>query len=126
MTNISRSKTSSAEFKALQSELLKAISQLNTQSSHHFFNSLFTESEQIMIIKRFSAIVMFKQGYSAYKVWNTLHISPTTAQKLSLAFESGAYDNLLESLTKAELPVLFTFIDKLIKAQGKDRWIFLN
>lgn len=126
MTNVSRSKIKTDEFALLHKELVAFMGKLNTKSAQYFFGELFTESEQIMIIKRFSAIILFHRGYSSYKVWNMLHISPTTAQKLLLSYESGRYKNLVHNCTAKEIPTFFVFIEKLIRAQGKERWLFLN
>ena len=126
MTNISRSKTKTAEFRQLHKELTRSMSQLDQKSAYYFFDELFTDTEKIMIIKRFSALVMYERGYSTYKVWNVLHISPTTAQKLYVEYENKKYQNLLKIFTKSNMPAFLTFIDKLIKAQGKDRWLLLK
>ena len=126
MTNISKSRTDSSEFKALHNELIKTIADLNRTSAHAFFDELFTASEQIMFIKRFSALIMFSKGYSPYKVWNVLHISPSTAQRLYSKFESGTQPHLLEHCTERTMPKLFIFIEKLIRSQGKDRWLLIN
>ena len=126
MTNVSKIKSDSKEFLSLQKELMTILARLNKSSSIHLFNELFTESEQIMITKRFSAILLFKRGYSPYKVWNILHLSPTTAQKLFSAFQLGHYNQMLHSCTEKKIPGIFIFMDKMIRAQGKERWIFLK
>lgn len=126
MTNVTKRNIHSKEFNNLKAELSSVIASLTQTSATHFFDELFTESEKIMIIKRFGALVMFTRGYSSYKVWNVLQVSPTTAHKWKLQYENGQYNNLLRVCTKANMPALFTFIDKLIKAQGKQRWIFLK
>jgi hypothetical protein len=126
MTNISRKKTESPEFVSLQKELTRMLSKLDQRTAPYFFEELFTSTERIMIIKRFGSLLLFERGYSPYKVWNLLHISPTTAQKLYQRYEIGAYDKMLGVMTKEKMPELLVFIEKLIRAQGRDRWMLIK
>lgn len=126
MTNISKSKTNTKEFEQLYKELASTLSNLNMPAAQAFINELLTESERIMLIKRFGALVMFKRGYSQYQVWNTLHISPATAQRIYNRHKMGEFAEIENQYLKKEVPAILSFIEKLIRAQGRERWLLLK
>ena len=79
MTNISQVKTDSAEYKLYYNELTRFIGRLKNKHAEYFINELLTETETIMIVKRFSAIIMLNRSYTTYRICHTLSISLSTA-----------------------------------------------
>ena len=131
MTNVTKPKARDLAFDALYRELASVLGSLDEKSSMYFIDELLTGAERVMLIKRFAAVVMFKRGYTQYKVWNTLEISPATASRIYRKFKAGGYKNLTHKSSKqkcspVEMPSVLVFIEKLIRAQGRDRWILLG
>src|SRR3989338_7947894 len=67
MTNVSKVKTGSPDYKHASQELTQLISKLNKKTASVFINELFTESEKIMITKRFAAALLFNNNFSTYR-----------------------------------------------------------
>ncbi len=120
MTNVTKKKLNSPEYKTAQKELIKLLAN-NKKLSQGFVNELLTESEQVMLIKRFAAILMFQKEYSPYRVWNTLHMSPSTADRIYQQFQDGNFDNLITSIPHKNIPGWLSFIDDLIRAQASTK-----
>ncbi len=93
MTNVTKKKIRTDIFIKARSELVKSLRN-DKKFANRFINELLTESEQIMLIKRFAAIVMYQKGYSQYRVWNALFISPATAQRI---YEQFARSNFYKT-----------------------------
>ena len=121
MTNISKDKVKTEDYKVLQQQLHILISKLNTDTAKYLFDDLLTETEQIMLTKRFAAIFMFNNYYSPYRVSQTLAISTSTANRLFEQFESGKFNNLLNCLKKKEFNQFLSLIEDLIMAQVSPR-----
>ena len=116
MTNITRRKADTKDFFKAKQELVRILSD-NKALSTHFVDELLTESEQVMLIKRFAAILMYKQGYSSYRVWNTLHVSPSTAERIYDNLYQDRYENLERALTIKRASGLLSLIEDIITAQ---------
>lgn len=104
MTNISKHKLPEKELVALHKQFEKTVAKLNQKTATPFIAELLGQEERIMFAKRLCAIVMYIEGNSSYQVWKSLHISPTTAEKIRLDYKSGRYRNVV----------------RIIKAEGND------
>ena len=128
MTHVSKYKLKEKDFEKLYTKFQSVIAQLQKTDSKHFLGELLSESEKIMLTKRFSAIVMFKKGCSVYRVAQVLHMSPSTAERMKLKFEIGAYKHIVAILnSKKELNKDFwDTIEIILRAglppMGKHRW----
>lgn len=121
MTNISKQKTTSKDYQIYFNELTQFIAQLKNKDARHFIDGLLTESETIMIVKRFSAVIMFHRNFSPYRVSQTLSISVSTAQRLLVNYEQGKYDELLNCLKEKEVNSFIALIEDLILFQVSSR-----
>ena len=118
--------------KKYQGELIKKLYTCVANSSKRGTNpcldELLTATEKTMLAKRWAAIVMFERGYTAYRVWNTLKLSPSTANQIRLAHEIGDYRQTVKALksSKKHETELWQLIDTLVRAglppMGKKRW----
>lgn len=120
MTNITKKKAGSGDFAKAKQELVRLLSGDRSLSAY-FVDELLTESEQIMLVKRFAAILMYKKGYSQYRVWNTLYISPSTAERIYDDFETGRYENLEKAINIKKSSGLLWLIEDIITAQVSPR-----
>src|SRR3989344_1770380 len=102
MTNVSKVKTGSPDYKHASQELTQLISKLNKKTASVFINELFTESEKIMITKRFAAALLFNNNFSTYRTAIALGVSISTAQRIYKQYEAGQFDNLINCLSKKE------------------------
>jgi hypothetical protein len=121
MTNISRKNIDGDDFKLAHRQLVDLIAKLNQNTSKYLIHELLSDAEQIMIVKRFAAVFMFRNNYSPYRVSDTLSISTSSARRLYLQFEDGQFSNLLSCLKKKEANSFLAFISDLIAAKASPR-----
>jgi uncharacterized protein YerC len=123
MTNISKNNTSTTDYKLAYQQLVIVISKLEKNNASFFIDELFTDSEKIMIVKRFAAIFMFQQNYTAYRVSHLLAMSLSTTHRLYKLFESGHFDKVLSCISKKQESEFFSLLEDFIfsKASGRAR-----
>ncbi|MCD5381400.1 MAG: Trp family transcriptional regulator [Candidatus Pacebacteria bacterium] len=111
MTNVSSEKTDDDSYKIAHKQLIDTVSRLQRRNTHDFLDGLLTESETIMLVKRFAAAVMFQKHYSTYKVSRTLGISISTAQRIYSQYKIGNFDKLLNCVTKKDKNELVSLLE---------------
>jgi uncharacterized protein YerC len=111
MTNVSKRKTESEEYREAETQFYSLLGSVNKQKAESFFTGLFTETEQVMFIKRFGAIFMFNQGFAPYTVSTRIAISLSTAQRIYTHYLEGRYNALLKQIPKKQQSA---FLDLLI------------
>lgn len=96
MTNVSKKPLDTQ----LRQKLFKQFATLFASSSEQkmaaLFIELFTESEQIMFIKRVGIILMLAKGYSGYTIAHTLEVSAMTVGSIKQKYQAGEYDQLVQ------------------------------
>ncbi len=100
MTNISSNPLSTDKQGQLFDELTKLLSKLSATHIKSFLENLLGPEEQIMLTKRFSAIVLLEQGYSRYKISKSLHLSESTVTTINNRRLSGHYKDITRWLKK--------------------------
>ena len=128
MTNVSKKKLSNQQQQQLKSQFVDLLAAVDQDSSRCFFNELFSEAEQIMLMKRLAIILLLQEGYSKYRIAQTLQVSESTVLEQAKQVELGRYRGLLK-LSKAKtfdaqkfLDVLETLLQAGLPPQGKGRW----
>lgn len=111
MTHISRKMIGAVDYKQAQKQLIRLISKLETGGATYFINELFTESERVMLIKRFAAIFMFQQEYSTYRVSQAVGISVSTSQLFHKKYLEGHFDNLLACIPKNQKSEFLSLVE---------------
>lgn len=131
MPHVSRYKIEDKLYSKLFDQLVLTQQGLTKGESREYLYALFTKTERIMFTKRCAAVVMFYEGCSQYKVWNTLKISPSTAARIRDAYDKGNYRGLVILLKKNKFDTE-KFRDTLelilragMPSRGKDRWTSL-
>jgi uncharacterized protein YerC len=100
----------------LSHELFTLIAELESGAeAKTLLNELLTETELIMIAKRLAILLMLKRGYSFYAIANTLHISPSTAERYWKATKRKSFDVIIRRLERGRkgselLDLLFPII----------------
>ena len=111
MTNVSTKKVGAIDYELARKQLIKLISKLETGGASHLINELLTETERVMLIKRFAAVFMFQQNYSSYKVSQVVGISLSTSQRFYKNYQNGNFDNLLACIPKAQKSEFLSLVE---------------
>lgn len=121
MTNVSKLQTAGKDYSLVYTELTKVIAKLNKNTASYLMDELLTDTERIMLVKRFGAIFMFTQDFSPYRVSKTLGISIPTSSRLYAQFSEGHFENLLTCLSKKERGNFLTLLNDIILAQASPK-----
>ncbi len=103
MPNISKRKLDEYQLECIFTQWYQHISGLDADNAKLFFNALLGSEEQIMLAKRFAAIVMLMQGRSGYQIWNDLDLSPSTVENLREKFLAGHYEGIKIEMQKRQV-----------------------
>ncbi len=117
MTNISHKNTEGKDYKNAYKELENLIAKLDQKKASYFINGLLTEAEQIMLVKRFAAFLMFSQNYSPYRVSQTISISISTAQRLVDQYQNNDFSILINRVTPKQKNKFILLVQDLIMAK---------
>jgi uncharacterized protein YerC len=100
MTNVSKLPPSSKTSQKLFREFSRLFANSGEQTITHLFLELFTESEQIMFVKRVGIILMLREDYSNYAIAKILKVSPTTVSTIQKNYLAGEYKQLVTATSK--------------------------
>ena len=115
----------------------RSVSRLTTpQEAADFFSDLLTETEQIMLAKRYAIAVLLLRGYNSTDIKKILKVSPSTVGTVASWLKNVRphTKKILEAHLKAEswgefLDKIEEFLDKLPppvytdwKQRGKEKW----
>jgi uncharacterized protein YerC len=94
-----------------------------------FLNDLLTNTEKIMLAKRFAVIFLLSNNVPPYYIAESLHMSPTTIFKMSLKYDIGKYSSILKT-TANENKNIWMILEKILRAglpprAGRGRCKFL-
>ena len=132
MTNISKKKLSVKMQNKLFIQFAHIFVATNETHIAALFESLFTDAEKIMFVKRVAIILMLSKGISTYAISKSLHVSDATARTIRDNYETGMYGPIVNiSKRKSFDSVKFwKTVEILLHAgmppQGKDRWKWLT
>jgi hypothetical protein len=130
MPHVSKEKMDEEVQEKFFRELTLLIAKTTRADSLTVIDGLLTETEKVMLTKRLAAALLFSQGHSSYTVWNTLKISPSTAQKISYSYKKGRYKELITIAYSSKHKTLLGTLELILRAgmpsRGRDRWKFLS
>jgi uncharacterized protein YerC len=118
MTRVSKRKIDNDDYIIAYKQFVTFLSGLQNKNAHFFLEELLTETERVMLVKRFAAIFMFQQGYSPYRVSVTVDISESTAQRLYQVYLNSSYDNVLSCIKKTEKDELLELLKDLMLSKA--------
>lgn len=128
MTNVSKQKLNKKEQKKLQKQVTSLFARTDDRGAQALFGELFTESEQIMFMKRLAIIIMVDKEYSKYRISRTLKVSESTVREIRSKYYLDEYNKLL-ALTRSDTfdnEKFWETIEVLLRlgmpSMGKDRW----
>lgn len=129
MPHVSKELIEKDLYAKLFSELQKIVVTSQHASADIFLESILTETERIMITKRFATVLFLSQGLSGYEIWKLLKLSPSTVARTKLAYEAGHYDGLLRLLKTKEKNKFFDILEILLRGglppRTADRWKYV-
>lgn len=128
MTHVSKNSLSNDVEKKLKIQFAKFFSNQSPQDIENLFSNLLTLSEQIMLIKRLTVIIMLIEGRSTYNIQKTLKISISTVLEIKTKYQLNHYEYLVDRFNdkKFNVDAFVRVIEKILDAGmpslGKDRW----
>ena len=97
MPHLSKKKLSKKHFDQLVNELVRSFERaFKNGKTKTVFYGFFTYTERAMFAKRLAIIAMLSRGVSNYAIAETLHMSPSTIERMSLKYERGQYDAIIK------------------------------
>ncbi len=132
MPHISKKILSKEFVKKLEKELGRSLERASANSKFdRVFGEFFTKTEKIMFAKRLAVISMFKKGVSRHMISQSLGMSPSTIERMSLKYEQGKYNNILNyAVGKKDIwkiiEDILTLNNIMPPRFGKGRWSRIN
>ncbi|HMA77965.1 MAG TPA: hypothetical protein VKP88_02375 [Candidatus Paceibacterota bacterium] len=117
MTNITHKQVASKEFIRIEREFLKLMRGTSHKAFADCFTALCTESERIMLLKRFGALLLYSQNSSPYKVAQKMGLSVSTAQRLQAHYLHGRYTPIFQTVSEKRQNSFVRFMLTLTAAQ---------
>lgn len=133
--------------KPLKQEILTKISEMlithiadiqTKPKAEKFLNEILTESEKIMLAKRFAVVVMLSKRQSYTTIKKILKVTSQTISKINQRLENGEFDFVVSQLQKAKISTktgkisegfsiwLDIMLGMRLPPVGKGRWKFLD
>jgi DNA-binding CsgD family transcriptional regulator len=130
MPHVSKESIENELYEKLFLELQKVIIESNKKSVNIFLLSVLTETERIMLTKRFATVVFLSQGLSNYEIWKLLKLSPSTVARTKLAYEEGRYDQLLKLSKKQTGNKFINLLEVMLRGglppRTAERWKYVS
>lgn len=119
----------------MSEQLIESVLHARTKrDARVLLNELLTDTERVMLAKRFAVIAMLAHGYSFQQIQRLLLVSPDTVGRLWRDIKNGSHSTLIQyaknNPRKLEQGIVLRFIEELIEAgmppYGKGRWTHFN
>jgi len=122
MPHVSKQLLEKEKFLDIHKQLFKVMTELSRSGkTKAILNQLLTKTEKLMLAKRLAIIFMLNQKESTYAISNILKVSQSTAARMSLLYENGAYADIIEEMRKQNS--FWTQLEKIIPPRvGRDRF----
>src|SRR3989338_9202910 len=130
MPHVSSKKLKREHLQKLYNEFNGALEKSAKKSWIKFFlNDFLTQTEKIMLAKRFAVIYLLSKDVPTSYISESLCMSPTTIFRMSLKYEIGRYSFLLKTI-ESENKNIWKIFEKILRAgmpprAGRGRWKFL-
>ncbi len=120
MVRINKNLLPAKNIKSLNKQLDTVLGELAPDKISVFLNGLIGPEERLMLAKRLAVIVMLKEGYSSYRIAETLKLSQSTIKNIQARRSGDAYVEVTKTL-KNHLEVyiaILEVVDSLLHAGG--------
>jgi len=127
MPHVSRKQLQDDVSRQIYDQFIKMLANKKAISRDDALDQLLTDTEHIMLAKRFAALYMLAQNVSAYRAHKLLHMSYVTTKRLKRELANGLHPHIAPALKKkkdrehfwAEMEVL---VRVGMPEMGKNRW----
>lgn len=132
MTNVSKKKLEPRTQDQLFKQFTLLFSSADSSSTSKMFDSLFTESEKIMFVKRVAIVLLIAEEYSTYAIAKTLNVSDKTVRDILKQAKAGRYDSIIAVTRKKSFDKkrFWETVEVLLRGglppMGKNRWKWLD
>ena len=130
MPHISSKKLKKENLQKLYDEFNGALEKSAKKSWIKFFlNDFLTQTEKIMLAKRFAVIYLLSKEIPISYIAESLGMSYTTIFRMSLKYDIGKYSSLLSAIEQEKTDI-WKILEKILRAglpprAGRGRWKFL-
>jgi uncharacterized protein YerC len=120
MVRINKNSLPETKVKQLHRHMSKIIAEMPSEKIDSFMQTLLGPEELLMIAKRLAVIVMLNEGYSHYRIAETLKLSQSTIQNIQKRQGKNSGKGVAETLTnhKDNYIAILKIIDSLLHAGG--------
>lgn len=120
MVRVNKNKLPDKQLKALFTQLADTFERMPKGQSALLLDALLGPEEKVMIAKRLTVIIMLHEGYSLYKISETVKVSTSMVHKLKMRYDLDRYDTILSYLqsNKKNYKTLLTVIESILTVGG--------
>lgn len=118
MVNVSKRPLPERTVKKLEGQLAKTLGSLSADQARDFYQSFFTDSEQIVFIKRLAIIFMLEESVSYQRIAGVLNVSPSTVQRINENKSSGQYEDFTKLFVTKKSQSKFWKIIKILAEEN--------
>lgn len=120
MVRVNKNKLPKNDQDNLFRQLNVILGKLSTSNADIFVQELLGPEERLTIAKRLAVIVMLQEGYSLYRISDTLKISSSTADRIFDNLEDGHYEGLTSLLrqNKTDYASILNVIESIFTVGG--------
>lgn len=120
MVRINKNALPDAQIKHLHKQLDRMISGIAPEKMGGFLQGLLGPEERLMLAKRLAVIVMLKEGYSDYRIAETLKLSPSTIHNIKVRQNKNSFAEVTKTITdhKETYIAILEIVDSLLHVGG--------
>jgi uncharacterized protein YerC len=120
MVRINKNSLPETKVKQLHKHMSKIIAELPPEKIDSFLLTLLGPEELLMVSKRLAVIVMLKEGYSHYRIAETLKLSQSTIKNIQKRQDMNSGKNAAQTFIgrKESYIAILNIIDSLLHAGG--------
>lgn len=131
MPHISKRKLEERHIQDLFLEIVSVFERAGRRGElRQVLSQLLTSTEKIMLAKRLAVVAMLSQDIPIHDIAESLYMSPSTIDIMSLKFETETYSSIVKSgLKKTDIGDVIRMIQTvggIMPPRGKGRWKFLD
>lgn len=93
MVNVSNEPLGDSTEEYIREQFADFLAEINTDQAESFLDSFFTESEQIMFIKRLAIVMMLDNNVPYAHIAEMLKVSTSTVKKTDERVQDGDFDD---------------------------------
>jgi len=132
MAQISKRKLKGEVKTQIEQRLSSIVARIaSDKEASSMLDDILTQTEQTMIAKRLSALLLLAEGLSSYRVSRLLLMSPETTARLMRELRKGKHPHIISlSRKKKARKDVWADLEVIVRLgmpeMGKNRWDWLN